>query len=137
MPYEPISERLLLQPPASPSAIAREEREYGGHLPEDYLQFVRVSNGARTDGNLSILGVEGVVQRNEDYEVRQYMPGFFMIGDDGGGTAIVLDLRDGRIYEVEMGIMDEESMRFSAGSLAELLALGASLIEREDAAGRS
>ncbi len=83
-----------------------------------------------TDGNLSILGAEGVVQRNLDYEVQMYLPGFFMIGDDGGGNAILLNLDDRRIYEVGMGVMDEESMELSAGSLDELLALGTCLADR-------
>lgn len=59
-----------------------------------------------------------------------YLPGFFMIGDDGGGNAILLNLGDRRIYEVGMGVMDEESMEFSAGSLDELLALGTCLTGR-------
>lgn len=119
-------------PPASESAIRQAERDYGGPLPADYVKLVRVANGGCTDGNLSILEVEDCVQRNLDYEVGQYLPGFFMIGDDGAGTAILIRLRDRRIYEADMGVMDARFAKLSAGSLDELLELGTSLNEREE-----
>ncbi|UFU07465.1 SMI1/KNR4 family protein [Ruania halotolerans] len=125
-----LSERFTLFPPASRSAIEREEDEYGGSLPREYVALLRMSDGLHSDGNLSILGAEGVVRRNNDYEVQTYLPDFFMIGDDGGGNAILLNLSDRRIYEVGMGVMDEESLELSAGSLDELLALGTCLAER-------
>jgi len=120
-----------LNPPASPAAIECEEVAYGGPLPREYVELLQVSNGMCTDGSLSLLGAEGVVQRNADYEVQAYLPGYFMIGDDGGGAAILLNLRDRRIYEVDMGAMDEESLELCSESLDELLALGTSLGERE------
>lgn len=122
-------------PPASEAAIGQAEREYGGPLPADYVELVRVANGGSTDGNLSILEVEDCVQRNLDYEVNQYLPGYFMVGDDGAGTAILIRVRDGRIYEADMGVMDEQFARLSAGSLEELLAFGTSLMEREESQG--
>lgn len=118
-------------PPASDDAIREGEREYGGPLPPDYVELLRTYDGGSTPGNLSILGVEDCVQRNVDYEVGLYLPGYFMIGDDGGGNAIVLGLRDRRVYEVDTGVMDESHLRPSASSLAELVELGTSLIERE------
>lgn len=72
------------------------------------------------------------MQRNFDYEVPEYLSGYFMIGDDGGGTAILINARDRRIYEVDMGVMDERFVELSANSLGELLALGTTLIERGD-----
>lgn len=120
-------------PPASDAAIREAERENGGPLPAAYLELVRIHNGGSTQGNLSILPVEDCVQRNADYEVAEYMPGYFMIGDDGGGTAIVLNEQDGRIHEVSMGVMDEQFAQLSADSLEEFLELGTSLIERGEA----
>lgn len=125
-----LSEKFTLYPPASRAVIEREEIEYGGSLPREYVELLQISDGMYTNGNLSILGAEGVVQRNADYEVQVYLPGYFMIGDDSGGNAILLNLGDRRIYEVGMGIMDEESMELSAESLEELLAFGACLAER-------
>jgi len=125
-----LSKSFMMNPPAPRSVIEREENEYGGPLPREYVELLQVSNGMHTSGNLSILGAEGVVQRNNDYEVQVYLPGYFMIGDDGGGQAILLNLGDRRIYEVDMGAMDEESMKLSASSLDELLTLGTCLTER-------
>lgn len=125
-----MGKKFTLCPPAPASAIEREEADHGGSLPAEYVEMLQISDGAYTAGNLNILGVEGVVRRNADYEVQRYLPGYFMIGDDGGGNAVLLNLRDRRIYEVEMGVMDEESMRLSAVSLEELLTLGTSLVER-------
>ena len=125
-----INPACVLSPPASSASIAREEAQFGRPLPSDYLDFVGVSNGLHTPGNLSLLPVEGVVARNADYEVQQYVPGYFMIGDDGGGIAILLNLEDRRVYEVGMGVMDERFMRVSAESIDHLLALGTSLGER-------
>lgn len=43
-----------------------------------------------------------------------------MIGDDSGGTAILMKRGDRKIYEVDMGAMDD-SLRVSAQSLEQLL----------------
>lgn len=61
-----------------------------GALPGDYVEFLRISDGLQSPGNLNILEADGVVARNQDYEVQQYLPGYFMIGDDGGGIAILI-----------------------------------------------
>lgn len=125
-----LSDTFILGRPASRAVIEREENEYGGPLPREYVELLQVSNGMHTSGSVSILGAEGVVQRNNEYEVQVYLPGYFMIGDDSGGHAILLNLGDRRIYEVDMGAMDEESMKLSARSLDELLTLGTCLTER-------
>lgn len=126
-----MSERFILCPPASAAVIEQEEREYGGPLPREYTELLLISDGTHTEGNLSIFGAQGVVRRNTDYEVQTYLPGYFMIGDDGGGLAILLNLQDRRIYEVDMGAMDEASMEYSADTLNALVRLGTSLRERD------
>lgn len=124
--------RFDWNPPASEAAIQQAENEYGSKLPAVYVEFVRVTNGGCTDANLSILEIEDCVQRNLDYEVDEYLPGYFMIGDDGAGTAILIRLQDRRIYECDMGVMDEHYIKLSADSLDELLKLGTSLMERTE-----
>ena len=119
-------------PPASEAAIRQAESEHGGPLPAEYVDLLGVANGGCTEGSLSILEVEDCVQRNLDYEVGQYMPGYFMIGDDGAGVAILIRLRDSRIYEADMGVMDVRDATLSADSLEELIRLGTSLGEREE-----
>lgn len=127
-----MSTQFEWNPPASEAAISQAEAEYGGPLPGDYVRLVRRANGGTTNGNLSILEIEECVERNSDYEVAEYLPGYFMIGDDGAGSAILVNVRDQRIYEVDMGVMDQQFLELSANSLDELLELGTSLMERDD-----
>lgn len=119
------------EPPASAEAISQAEAEYGAPLPEAYVALLKRANGGTTQGNLSILSVEECVQRNIDYEVADYMPGYFMVGDDGGGSAILINLRNQRVVEADMGVMDESFAEHSADSLTHLIELGTSLGERE------
>ena len=79
-----------------------------------------MSNGLYSDGNLAIHAIEVMPERNRDYEVDKYLPGYFMIGDDGGGEAIVID-EFGELFEVGMGIMDLTDLKKSAHSIDELL----------------
>lgn len=126
-----LAARFTLYPPVADEVLAAEEARYGGPLPAQYRELVRVTDGLYSQGNLTILGVDGLVARNADYEVPGYLPGYLMVGDDGG-TAILIRIADGSVHEVDMGVMDEESMRSSADSLEHLLALGTTLIERDD-----
>lgn len=126
-----ISATFEWNPPASETAIRQAEADYGAPLPPNYIELLRRANCGSTDGNLVIIEVEDCVQRNLDYEVPEYMPGYFMIGDDGGGTAILINMNDRRIYECDMGVMDERFAELSANSLKELLTFGTTLLERD------
>ena len=59
-------------------------------------------------------------ERNADYEVEECLPGFFMIGDDSGGQAILIN-RQGEIFEVGMGSMSKEDIKKIANSIEDLL----------------
>ncbi|MGO1183747.1 MAG: SMI1/KNR4 family protein [Micrococcaceae bacterium] len=128
---EALSEKFVLDSSASDADIRREEADYGGPLPVEFLELLRLSDGLTAAiGSLSLLNIDGVVQRNREYEIQLNFPDYFMIGDDGGGQAILLNLNDRRIYEVGMGTPFEEDIEFSADSLHHLLELGTSLNER-------
>lgn len=76
------------------------ESGYGGPLPTEYVELLRNRNGGSTGGILSIYDVEKCVERNFDYEVPEYLPGYFMIGDDGGGTAILYSTLDLKQHDI-------------------------------------
>lgn len=116
-----LAEGYHLHEPATPSAIDKCEQEAGYSLPEDYVALLLISDGLQTDGNLSLLEVESIAERNRDYEVQDYLPGFVMIGDDSGGNALLMKTGDSAVYEVGMGVMDEATMVKSARSIEELL----------------
>ena len=74
-----------------------------------YLQFLELSNGLFGD-EITLLEAEDIQQRNIDYEVKEYLPNFLMIGDNGGGVAILMDNKNQNIFAVGMGVMSEDSL---------------------------
>lgn len=121
MNRDTLAQLYSLHDPATPESIKAAEAEYGRKLHPDYVSFLNLSNGLTTAGNLVLLEVEDITQRNEDYEVGTYLPDYLMIGDDSGGVAILLKYGERVVYEVDMGVMDEEELQASAVSLEQLL----------------
>ena len=62
-----------------------------------YLQFLELSNGLFGD-EITLLEAEDIQQRNIDYEVKEYLPNFLMIGDNGGGVAILMDNKKSKYF---------------------------------------
>jgi len=88
------------QPPASSSGIRDLVARCDFTLPEEYLAFLRYSNGG--EGHLSIepwyfqlWSVDEVVSYNQDYCVEEFLPGFFAIGSSCGGEMLAIRKRDG------------------------------------------
>ncbi|WP_165864595.1 SMI1/KNR4 family protein [Capsulimonas corticalis] len=64
-------------------------------LPDDYLEFLRLSNGATGHGPdlfVNLPGGEGVAELTVGYGVAEYFPGLIIIGSDGCGNLIGVDL---------------------------------------------
>jgi hypothetical protein len=92
----------------------------GRHLPEPYRSFLA---GATEDALASndrtlVYGCESVVERNETFESKAFCPGHVAIGDDSGGSALILSLDDGKIYSVGMGTMSPDCFEPIAPSFA-------------------
>lgn len=85
-----------------------------------YLQFLELSNGLFGD-EITLLEAEDIEQRNIDYEVKEYLPNFLMIGDNGGGVAILMDNKNQNIFAVGMGVMSEDSLEKISSSLEDFL----------------
>ncbi|MCT2582967.1 SMI1/KNR4 family protein [Actinophytocola gossypii] len=132
-------ERVELEPlfvvtgPAGERDISLAEVELGQVIPADYKDLLRITDGLSSGGNLVLLGAADIVERNRDYEVAVYLPGHVMIGDDSGGTAILMRCGQSAVFEVDMGAMDMASLERSASSLRQLLVEfgGRTLGERE------
>ena len=116
-----LERRFSLNPPATSAAVTAANAQVGYPFPEDYLSFLALSNGLSTEGRLMLLAAGDVADRNRDYEVQEYLPGYVMIGDDGGGVALLMKDQERTVFEVGMGSMDEETMQQSADSLEQLL----------------
>lgn len=113
-------------------AIARTQETLPFPLPDPYVEFLGISNGLHSGDRLVLLELEELGGRNRDYEVQDYLPGFVMIGDDSGGTALVMKQGEPTVFEVGMGVLDEEAMEVSAASLHQLLVAfrGKTLVQR-------
>ena len=78
-------------------------------FPAEYLELLRCSNGFTVPNVASLLlySVDELLERNVTYEVQEYLPGWIMIGDDGGGEGIFISYDDpsARPYINGMGSM--------------------------------
>ena len=93
------------QQPAPPEAIQKLVQNAGKELPEAYLALLRYSDGG--DGMLSIQpgwlqlwSSTVVIENNKDYEIEEYIPGFFGFGSSGGGELLAFDTRNGQPWKV-------------------------------------
>ena len=139
---------LDLEPPASPETISQLVRHisatYETSLPEDYLAFLQMANGA--DGELangvpvSFWKAELLAQVNEEMKTEEWMPGCFVIGSDTGDTIYGIDLRkDGppeRYLETE-DAMDWDYVFWRGGTFLDLLLyVGRAFADTPKSAGR-
>lgn len=98
----------------------------GRPLPEAYRTFLAATAEsflAANNGTL-VYGRNDVVERNDTYQSRTYCPGHLMVGDDSGGTALVLSLADGLIHSVGMGSMTPDCFEPVASSFPAWQAAG-------------
>lgn len=95
------------QPPASSEAVEALRTQSGLDLPRAYLAFFEQSNGGDGDlgiapGWLSLWSIEEVLGLNRDYEVQQWIPGFFGFGTNGGGELLAFDTRTPHPWKIYM-----------------------------------
>ena|GEM_PF-207073 len=83
-------------PPARASCIKQVEREAGIRLPEDYVRFLRRTDGGEGfvgEAYLRLWSVDELMDGNMDLEVEESAPGLFLFGSNGGGEACAFDMR--------------------------------------------
>ena len=97
MAFEPLLQDFELNPPADEADIRSAESAFGNPIPEDYVSFLRTSDGGQGfvgEHYLILWKASEIVQFNREYEVSQYAPGLVCFGSDGGGEAFAFDTRD-------------------------------------------
>lgn len=100
----------------------------GRRLPEPYRSFLTATPDEFLAGDRTLVyGRDSVVERNETYQSREYCPGYLMVGDDSGGSAVVLSLTGGTVHRVGMGAMTEEWFESVAPGFTEWVSRGFSL----------
>jgi SMI1/KNR4 family protein SUKH-1 len=119
--------RCEARPGASVAAIAAAQWELGQRLPRDYVEFLRASNGIEgcvgNHGYVQLWPAEDLAERNRGYDVAEQLPGFLLLGSDGGGTAYGLWTDGARRHypDVPFIVMCEEDLRVLGGTFLEFL----------------
>jgi len=92
---------------------------------KEYSNFIKNADSLvlqNKDNYIVLYSIEDVIKLNTDYKIDKYLPGFFLIGSDGGGEAFLIEKTTGAIYQAPfIGIGLEKSiLKFK--SFSELLA---------------
>jgi hypothetical protein len=118
---------LVLSPPADPEAVNLLKSKVG-QLPERYLAYLCKSNGAEGDlgvppGWFVVWPAEEATVATSEYEMPEYLPGYFAFGGNGGGELFVFQLSGGSedraVFMVPAIGMSVSELRPVAHSFAE------------------
>src|SRR4051812_46901681 len=93
--------------PAKPAAVARLAAGAPVPLPDEYLALLRLHDGGEGElgaepGWFCLWPAAEVLTNNREYELPEFLPGFFGFGSNGGGELLALDCRGPRPWPVVM-----------------------------------
>jgi len=97
------------------------EEYFGTSLPEAYKNFLIHNTDYLQNDLVATYLLEGIIERNTVYETKEYAPGYIAIGDDSGGSAFLLKLKETNspVYSVDHGSMDPLDMELVSNSFTE------------------
>lgn len=124
--FEFLTSKLRLRPRASDKAIKNLQETYGVQFPEDYISFLKSSNGSDGfvgDAYLILMSVEEIPKLNEGYAIDEFAPGLILFGTSGGGVAYLFDIRSStiEIVEVPFDILSLDTIKHVGFTLLDLL----------------
>lgn len=82
--------------PATAEEIAAAERSLGKSLPDDFREFLQVTNGGEGsigENYVMLWTAAELGKYNVSYQVADYAPGLLLFGSDGGGESYAFDTR--------------------------------------------
>ena len=82
----------------------------------------KIEDGYLNEEGLKLYSQKEIKQRNETFEIQEYLKDFILIGDDSGGLGFLLH-KDGKVYSCDLGFLDEDGMELQASSLEEFICL--------------
>src|SRR5438552_3544406 len=98
--------RFTLKPGASVEEVKHIETQLGIAFPNEYLEFMRDSNGAvgsiGPSDFLVLWPIEDIPKANDQLNVIEVAPGLLLFGSDGGGTLYGFDLRSSKMAILEV-----------------------------------
>jgi hypothetical protein len=123
---------ILAHEPAATAKDVDKLVAHFGDVPADYLELVQTMTEVefeyKTGQYLRIWSPSGCQQMDEDYEIRENLPGAFPLGDDGGALLYFHDGTQGPgIYIVDFGVLDTEGSTWVATSLSAILEEGSGM----------
>lgn len=106
----PLHNIFTANPPANEHEILLIEQTMAIHLPEEYKNVLKESNGFSLMNGVLIYGTEEIMERNETWEVKEYAKGYLAIGDDGGGMVFLMSLEKEacQVFVVDVGDMNPQ-----------------------------
>lgn len=121
-----VSAKFHGRPGADPAAIQAFQQATGLVLPDDCVEFLRMFDGGEGfvgSQYLVLWGINELQQFNADYEVERYLPGYLLIGSDGGGEAYGFKLNSNswKVVRVPFIGMERESVKELGSSFSEFL----------------
>jgi hypothetical protein len=72
-----LSQHFELRVPATTRQIHAAEAKAELSFPKEYVDFILITNGLNSTGCLVLHEVEILPERNVEYEVQKYLPGYF------------------------------------------------------------
>lgn len=112
--------------PATDGKIKQLEDNFNVNLPDDYKQFLLLSDGVTGNiGNnyVDLWSVDNVINLNKEHNVSEFFPGFVLFGTDGGNEAYAFDFRneDLQIIQTSLIPLDENSSNVISDNFIGLL----------------
>jgi hypothetical protein len=100
----------------SAAAISACETDLGLKLPNEYVEFLKLSDGGEGfigENYIILWSCDELPQLNRSYKVEQFLPGFLIFGSDGGGEAYGYDTRTDslKIVQVPFVVMNWDDAR--------------------------
>jgi hypothetical protein len=84
-------------PPLDDRSIEMIQKSMGIRMPDDYLEYITFANGGEgwigSNSYTILWKFDDLVQKNEAYQAKEYVPDLFLFGSDGGGEAYAFDRR--------------------------------------------
>jgi hypothetical protein len=111
---------------APEETISMFQTAFGKKVPEDYIEFMRETNGAEGtvgDSYIQIWPVENILSLNKEYRSDEFTPGLLIFASDGGDTAYAFDARSTEVNIAEFPFVsiDSEDIRKRANNFTEFL----------------
>lgn len=105
-----LSKLTKISNPATEQEICESEQSLKTVLPEIYKEFLRSTNGGKSEDSIYFYSTEDILERNITFEINEYLPDYILIGDDGGGRGIFMraSKNSTSVIMVGLGSLSEE-----------------------------